>query len=88
MSVFSADQDTIFQDDIRAHDPNLIKGIHNQLREEGQGRKLRDFVKTRSARIDRELESITVEDLKKNARLASTLSTRGRRATEEPTNTP
>lgn len=82
LAAFGAKEDSVFQDQIRAHDPGFLKGIDNQFREEGQGRKVSDFVKTRSARIDRELESITARALEKNVRLVHTLSTRMRRAGE------
>jgi hypothetical protein len=80
LSTFGAEQNSVFQDQIRAHDPKLIQGVRNQLREEGKGRKVSDIVKTRSARVDRELENISVADLKKNPRLASTLYSRETRA--------
>ncbi|HZA28064.1 MAG TPA: hypothetical protein VE735_00425, partial [Gammaproteobacteria bacterium] len=80
LSAFDAEQNSVFQDQIRAHDPKLIQGVRNQLREEGKGRKVSDIVKTRSARVDRELENISVADLKKNPRLASTLYSRETRA--------
>jgi hypothetical protein len=82
LSAFGAQEDTIFQDQIRKHNPGLIKGMHNQLREEGQGRKVREIVKPRSARLDRELENLNDEDLKKFPRLASTLYRRQRRTAE------
>lgn len=71
LSAFGAEQDNIFQDQIRAHDPRLIKGANNQLQEEGKGRKLRELVKTRSARVDRELESINSTYLKQAQRLST-----------------
>jgi hypothetical protein len=80
LTAFSAEQNNVFQDQIRAHDPKLVQGVINQLRGEGKGRKLRDFVKTRSARVDQELENVSVEDLKKKPRLASTLYSRETRA--------
>jgi hypothetical protein len=82
LSAFDAEQDAVFQDQIRKHDPKLLQGVSNQLREEGQNRKVREIVKPRSARLDRELANVTVEDLKKAPRLASTFYTRQRRATE------
>lgn len=75
-----AEQNSVFQDQIRSHDPRLIKGLHNQLREEGKGRKVRDFVKTRSARLDRELEGVSIADLRRSPRLAGTLYSREKRA--------
>jgi hypothetical protein len=83
LSAFGAEQDSVFQDQIRAHDPDLIKGIDNQLRTEGKGRKVRDFVKTRSDRVDRELENVSVEDLKRKPQLAGTLYTREKRAADK-----
>jgi hypothetical protein len=80
LSAFGAEQNSVFQDQIRAHDRGLIKGINNQLRKEGKGRKLQDFAKTRSARIDQELENVSAADLKKESRLASTLYSRLKRA--------
>jgi hypothetical protein len=65
LSVFNSQQeDAVFQDQIRRHDPKLLHGLTNQLLWEGQGRKIREFVKPRSARTDRELASITSESLK------------------------
>jgi hypothetical protein len=69
LSVFGAEQDTIFQDQIRKHDKRLITAIENQLREEEQGRKVRDFIKPRSARIDREVAAFTSESLNNAERL-------------------
>jgi hypothetical protein len=71
LSAFGAEQDSVFQNQVRARDPGLIKGVHNQLREEGKSRKLHDFVKTRSARMDRELESINSSDLRQAERLSA-----------------
>lgn len=80
LSAFGAEENIVFQDNIRAHDPKLIQGVKNQLRREGKGRKVSDFVKTRSARLDRELENVSDADLKKTRRLASTLYSRETRA--------
>lgn len=80
LSSFGAEENKVYQDQIRAHDSKLIQGVKNQLREEGKGRKVSDFVKTRSARLDRELENVSVADLKKTRRLASTLYSRETRA--------
>lgn len=88
LSAFGAEQNSVFQDQIRAHDPKLVQGVKNQLRQEGKGRKLHDFVKTRSARVDRELENVTVEDLKKDPRLASTLYSRETRAAKAKATAP
>jgi hypothetical protein len=82
LSAFGAEEDRVFQDQIRAHDPKLIKGVDNQFRYEKKKRKLRDFVKTRSARVDRELPNVSVENLKEKERLAITLRLRERRAAE------
>jgi hypothetical protein len=83
LSAFGAEENRVYQDQIRAHDPDLIKRIDNQLRTEGKGRKVRDFVKTRSARRDRELENASAEDLRKNHRLAATLYSREKRAADK-----
>src|SRR5207248_706215 len=88
LTAFGAEQNNVFQDQIRAHDPKLIQGVKNQLREEGKGRKVSDLVKTRSARVDRELENISVADLKKDPRLASTLYSRETRAAKAKATTP
>jgi hypothetical protein len=80
LAAFGAEENIVFQDQIRAHDPKLIQGVKNQLRGEGKGRKVSDFVKTRSARVDRELENVSVADIKKEPRLASTLYSRETRA--------
>ena len=69
LSAFGAEQDAIFQDQIRKHDKRLITAIENQLREEKQGRKVRDFIKSRSARIDREVAAFTSESLNNAERL-------------------
>lgn len=82
LTAFRSDRDRVFQDQVRAHDLRLITGIHNQLREEDRGRKLHDFVKTRSARLDQELENATISDLMRDKRLAANLYTRGKRAAE------
>jgi hypothetical protein len=64
LSAFGAEQNNVFQDQLRAHDHKLVQGVINQLREEGKGRKVGDFVKTRSARVDQELKSIDPEYLR------------------------
>jgi hypothetical protein len=83
LSAFGAEQDTLFQDQIRTRDPKLLQGVSNQLHEEGQGRKLRDFVKPRSVRTARELESFDLETLKQAHRIKGLLSRR-RRKKEAP----
>jgi hypothetical protein len=83
LSAFRAEQDSVFQDQIRTHDPKLIQGVKNQLHEEGKGRKVSDVVKTRSARKDRELENASVEDLKRKPQLAGTLYSREKRAADK-----
>jgi hypothetical protein len=83
LSAFGAEQDTLFQDQIRTRDPKLLQGVSNQLHEEGQGRKLRDFVKPRSVRTERELESFDLETLKQAHRIKGLLSRR-RRTKEAP----
>jgi hypothetical protein len=88
LSAFGAEQDAVFMDQIRKYDRRLITGIENQLREEGQGRKLGQFIKPRSARTDRELAHLTVGDLQRIPRLGSTLSSRQRRAQEAKVNPP
>jgi hypothetical protein len=80
LSAFGAERNSVFQDQIRAHDPGLIKGVHNHFRNEGKGRKLHDFVKTRSARVDQELESINSAYLKKAERLSAATRRRQDRA--------
>ena len=75
--AFGAKKDNVFQNQIRSHNPELIKGIYNQLYEEGKGRKVRDFIKTRSVRVDRELEN--TEYHKKVNREASRLNMAARR---------
>jgi hypothetical protein len=55
LSAFGAEQDAIYQDQIRKHDPKLLHGVVAQLRWEGQNRKIKEFVKPKSARTDREL---------------------------------
>lgn len=87
LTAFRSDRDRVFQDQVRAHDLRLITGIHNQLREEDRGRKLHDFVKTRSARLDQELENATISDLIRDKRLAANLYTRGKRAAEAANDT-
>jgi hypothetical protein len=79
LSAFGAEQNSVFQDQIRAHDPKLVQGVINQLREEGKGRKVGDFVKTRSARVDRELENIDPEYLSKAHREVHRLKVAARR---------
>ena len=76
LSAFGAEQDTIFQDQLRARDPKLLQGVSNQLYEEGQGRKLRDFVKPRAVRTERELESFDLATLKQAHRIKGLLSRR------------
>jgi hypothetical protein len=88
LTAFGAEQNNVFQDQIRAHDPKLIQGVKNQLRGEGKGRKVSDLVKTRSARVDQELENVSVEDLKKKPRLASTLYSRETRAAKAKATAP
>jgi hypothetical protein len=80
LSAFGAEENIVFQDQIRHHDQGLIEGIENQLRAEGEGRKVSDFVKTRSARVDRELESINSAYLKKAERLSAAIRRRQDRA--------
>jgi hypothetical protein len=79
LSAFGAEENIVFQDQIRHHDQGLIKGIENQLRAEGEGRKVSDFVKTRSARVDRELENTDPEYLRKAHREASRLEVASKR---------
>jgi hypothetical protein len=79
LSSFGAVEDSVFQENIRAHDPDLIKGIDNQFRTEGKGRKVSDFVKTRSARVDRELENTDPEYLRKAHRETSRLEIASKR---------
>jgi hypothetical protein len=76
LSAFGAQEDTIFQDQIRARDPKLLQGVSNQLHEEGQGRKLRDFVKPRAVRTERELERFDLATLKQAHRIKGLLSRR------------
>jgi hypothetical protein len=83
LSAFGAERDTLFQDQIRSRDPKLLQGVSNQLHEEGQGRKLRDFVKPRSVRTARELESFDLATLKQAHRIKGLLSRR-RRTKEAP----
>jgi hypothetical protein len=83
LSAFGAEENRVYQDQIRAHDRKLIEGVKNQLRAEGKGRKVSDFVKTRSARVDRELENVSVEDLKRKPQLAGTLYSREKRAADK-----
>lgn len=87
LSAFGAEEDRVFQDQIRAHDRKLMQGLRSQLHEERKNRKgeerfVRDFIKSRSARVDREPENISIEDIKKNPRLATTLYWRSKRAAE------
>jgi hypothetical protein len=79
LSAFGAEQNSVFQDQIRAHDPKLLQGVINQFREEGKGRKVGDFVKTRSARVDRELKSIDPEYLREAHREVHRLKVAARR---------
>jgi hypothetical protein len=81
LTAFGAEQDAIFQDQIRRHDKRLITAIENQLREERRDRKVRDFLKPRSARLDRELASFTPDALKHAERLRAAL--RKRQAKEQ-----
>jgi hypothetical protein len=83
LSVFGAEENRVYQDQIRGHDRKLIEGVKNQLRAEGKGRKVSDIVKTRSARVDRELENVSVEDLKRKPQLAGTLYSREKRAADK-----
>ena len=76
LAAFGAAQDTLFQDQLRARDPKLLQGVSNQLQEEGHGRKLRDFVKPRAVRTERELESFDLETLKQAHRIKGLLSRR------------
>jgi hypothetical protein len=80
LSAFGAEQNSVFQDQIRAHDPKLMQGVRSQLHHEGKGRKVADFVKTRSARVDRELESINSSNLKQAERLSAAKRRRQARA--------
>ena len=79
LSAFGAQEDTLFQDQIRMHDPKLLQGVSNQLHEEGQGRKLRDFVKPRAVRTARELERFDLATLKQAHRIKGLLSRRRRK---------
>jgi hypothetical protein len=76
LSAFGAEQDMIFQDQIRKHDPKLLQGITTKLRYEGQGRKLRQFVKPRSSRTDREFASIDPDARKHVERLSAAMKMR------------
>jgi hypothetical protein len=76
LSAFGAEQNNVFQDQIRAHDPKLMRGVGNQLQEEGKGRKVRDFVKPRSARTELELETFDLDTLKKAHRIKGFLRRR------------
>jgi hypothetical protein len=80
LSVFNEAEDIIFQDLIRKHDRKLLQGVTNQLHKEGRGRKLRQFVKPRSARTDRELKRINSTSLKHADRLSAALRKRQARA--------
>ena len=84
LSAFGAEQDTVFQYQIRKHDEKLLQGVIYQLRREGQGRQIRDFVKPRSARTDRELERINSTSLKHSERLSGALRKRQSRARTTP----
>jgi hypothetical protein len=79
LSAFGAQEDTLFQDQIRTRDPKLLQGVSNQLHEEGQGRKLRDFVKPRAVRTARELASFDLATLKQAHRIKGLLSRRRRK---------
>jgi hypothetical protein len=81
LSAFGAPEDTIFQDQIRARDPKLLQGVSNQLYEEGHGRKLRDFVKPRAVRTERELERFDLATLKQAHRIKGLLSRRRKQET-------
>jgi hypothetical protein len=76
LSAFGAEQNNVFQDQIRAHDPKLMRGVGNQLQEEGKGRKVKDFVKPRSARTELELETFDLDTLKKAHRIKGFLRRR------------
>jgi hypothetical protein len=69
-------EDIIFQDQIRSHDPKLLRGVMNQLHEEGQGRKIKEVVKTRSARVDRELANLLPDSLTRAERLGAAMRMR------------
>jgi hypothetical protein len=84
LSSFGAEQDYVFQDQIRAHDKRLITGIENQLREEGQGRKVRDFLKPRSVRTDREVEALTADSLRHVERLRAAMRRRQAKTKSSP----
>jgi hypothetical protein len=73
LSAFGAEQNSVFQDQIRAHDPKLVQGVSNQLSEEGKGRKVSDFVKPRSARTERELDTFDLATLKQAHRIKGLL---------------
>ena len=77
LTKFGAPEDAIYQDTLRKYDPKLLYGIENQLREERQSRKgrdkVRDFIKPRSARIDREVEAFTSDSLKHAQRLRAAM---------------
>jgi hypothetical protein len=70
LSSFGAAEDSVFQEHIRGHDHKLMEGLRSQLHHEGKGRKVSDLVKTRSARVDRELEGINSSNLKRAERLS------------------
>jgi hypothetical protein len=76
LSAFGAAQDNVFQDQIRKHDPKILQGVTTQLRGEGQNRKIRDFVKPRSVRTDREFADINPEALKHADRLSAAMKMR------------
>jgi hypothetical protein len=71
--TFGAEQDAIYQDQIRRHDPKLLRGMIDQLRREGQGRKIKEFVKPRSVRTDRELAGIEPDTLIHADRLSTAM---------------
>jgi hypothetical protein len=82
LSAFGAEQNSVFQDQIRAHDPKLVQDLRSQLHEEGRGRKVSDFVKPRSARTERELETFDLDILKQAERIKGLLR-RGRLKKED-----
>jgi hypothetical protein len=82
LSTFGAEQNSVFQDQIRAHDPKLMQDLRSQLHEEGRGRKVSDFVKPRSARTERELETFDLDILKQAERIKGLLR-RGRLKKED-----
>lgn len=88
LTCFGAPEDRIYQDQIRAHDRSLVKGVDNELREKASGRKIRDYIPTRSARVDEELARSSVEGLLKNRRLVRALAARQSRGTVQHSSTP